>query len=100
MNKFPVFSLLIREFDAESSSHQTGSSSKEAVTIGAPHPERELMRLRSRQPGSEPESEPFFLRVETSPPEFGKSAATEPSPVRIRPPNRPSTRPFAAISGM
>jgi hypothetical protein len=33
--EFPVFSLMIREFDAESSLHQTASSSKQAQTRGA-----------------------------------------------------------------
>jgi len=33
---FPVFSLMIREFDAETGSHQTASSATESLSLDIP----------------------------------------------------------------
>ncbi len=43
---FPVFSLLIREFDAESSSYQTASSATESFRLRFGHERRKSARVR------------------------------------------------------
>ena len=44
--KFPVFSLMIRELDVESSSHQTASSATEALSLSIVRSNCQITRAR------------------------------------------------------
>jgi hypothetical protein len=46
--KFPVFSLMIREFDAESISHQTASSAKQSATFAFSEENWRIVRVLAR----------------------------------------------------
>ena len=43
--KFPVFSLMIREFDAESNSHQTASSATESSVFEFSAEKSKILRM-------------------------------------------------------